>query len=139
MRLEVLWRDGGDDTIILEDLQGCFEIEGVMRSNGIVDVLPVFKVFVVFGKILGEFAVLIPPTLFGNSSMPRWGNSSGFTSSMVKPGTPCWTRSVRSVSEAPLRNSPGLFSIQPSGTTPLIPISPLVKVLNFIAVSFSFS
>ncbi len=59
MRLEVLWRDGGDDTIILEDLQGCFEIEGVMRSNGIVDVLPVFKVFVVFGKILGGICKLI--------------------------------------------------------------------------------
>ena len=47
MRLEELWRDGGDDTIFFEDLQGCFEIEGMMWPDGVVDVLPIFKIVVV--------------------------------------------------------------------------------------------
>ena len=35
MRLEVLRRDGRDDTIFFEELQGCFEIEGMVWSDSV--------------------------------------------------------------------------------------------------------
>ena len=50
MRLEVQWRDGGDDTILFEYLQRSFEIERMMGADTVVEVLPVFEICIVIGR-----------------------------------------------------------------------------------------
>jgi hypothetical protein len=54
-----LRRDRRDDTILFEDLQGCFEIERMMWSHRVINVLPIFEIFVVFSEILGSVCELI--------------------------------------------------------------------------------